>query len=267
MREAWAQGSGLAAVGDPAMDCRTHRNGEPDQRVSMRTAAWMDMARWEACTDSALKEENFLGKECVAAIVMASKFDLMAKVKIFREEDDYFAFGRYYVNEVFARSEDDERFKAWAREGWIRITPGVTVGSAALRDELIGSKDGTVKGDRERFDLLEVAFIPDQLQESEAELLEWRVPVIYLQPSTDTFAPVMKLLEKLVQSRHLHHAADPVLGWGVASVICNYDDHYFFNIRNIRRQESGRIDPAVALILAFARMHARGAAERGLLVV
>jgi hypothetical protein len=58
-----------------------------------------------------------------------------------------------------------------------------------------------------------------------------------------------------------------VLGWGVASVICNYDDHYFFNIRNIRRQESGRIDPAVALILAFARMHARGAAERGLLVV
>jgi phage terminase large subunit-like protein len=223
-----------------------------------RTGAWVNMGEWNACADHSLKEENFLGKQCCAAIIMASKYDLVAKVKVFRENDDYFAFGRCY-----ARSEDDERFKAWARDEWIRLTPGITVDVAALREELIGSKDGTVKGDRQRFDVLEVAFIPDQFQQSEPELLEWRIPVTYLQPSTDTFAPVMKLLEKLVRSRRLHHAADPVLAWGVGSVICCYDDDYFFNIRNIRRQESGRIDPAIALIMAFARMHERGLAERG----
>ena len=45
--------------------------------------AWMDMQRWAKCADLNLKEGDFLGHSCILGLDLASKLDLVAKLKLF----------------------------------------------------------------------------------------------------------------------------------------------------------------------------------------
>lgn len=223
-------------------------------------SAWMNMLQWDACADRSLKESDFAGKRCVAALDAAFKKDLFAKVKVFRQGDDYYVFGRYYSNQDLTREKGNEHLDAWAREGWIRTTPGNVLDIEAVREELVGAKDGSVKGDLQRFELAEVPFDPAQLTQFAGEMTDQGVPMVEIRPTVLNFSPAMKELEALVASKRLHHTGDPVMAWAIANVVCHRDAKD--NIYPRKDDAAKKIDPAIALIMGIARAMACAEPEK-----
>ena len=221
-------------------------------------SAWMNMLQWDACADRALREEDFAGERCTVALDAAFKKDLFAKVRVFRRQQDdvahFYVFGRYYTNQALVEEKGNEHLAAWVREGWIRTTPGNVLDIAAVREELIGA-DGGIKGDLQRFELAEVPFDPAQLTQFATEMLEQGVPMVEIRPTVLNFSPAMKELDELVAAKRLHHNGDPVLAWAIANVVCHRDAKD--NIYPRKDDPAKKIDAAIALIMALARMLAQ----------
>ena len=217
-------------------------------------SAWMNMLQWDACGDPALKESQFAGEICVAALDAAFKKDLFAKVKVFRRGEHYYVFGRYYTNAEITRQKGNEHLAGWVREGWIRITPGNVLDIEAVREELLE--------DTQRCQVAEVPFDPYQLQQFSTEMLELGVPMVELRPTVLNFSPAMKETEQLVASRHLHHNGDPVLASAISNVVCHLDAKDNIYPRRDPTDRSKKIDPAIALFMAMARWLANPVPEK-----
>lgn len=226
-------------------------------------SAWMNMLAWEACGDPALKEERFLGKRCVVALDAAFKKDLFAKVKVFREDGHYYVFGRYYTNQEQTAQKGNEHLAAWVRKGWIRVTPGNVLDIEAVREELIGRKDAGGKiedsGDLQRHEIAECCFDPAQLTQFSIELGEQGLTMVEIRPTVLNFSPAMKEIEALVAEKKLHHNGDPVLAWAISNVVCHFDAKDNIYPRKddpSKKDRTKKIDPAIALCMAIARMMA-----------
>jgi phage terminase large subunit-like protein len=224
-------------------------------------SAWMNMLQWDACSEPALKEDEFLGEDCIAALDAAFKKDLFAKVKVFRRYLDgsphYYAFTRCYTNEENVKQKGNEHLDAWTREGWIRTTPGNVLDIEAVREELCG-REGLV-ADRQRFQLIEVPFDPAQLVQFATELVTAGVPAVECPPRTVPFSMAMKELEELVVAKRFHFDGNPMLSWAIANVVCHRDAKD--NIFPRKDDAAKKIDPAIALIMAISRWIVRTAPQ------
>ena len=234
-------------------------------------SAWMNMLQWDACGDPALKEEDFAGEACWIGLDAAFKKDLFAKIKLFRRGQDYYAFGRYYLPQAALSQNGGEQFAAWAREGWIRVTPGEVLDIEVVREELLGTGTPPAGGDASRFEIRECAFDPFQLAQFSGELLDAGVPMVELRPTVLNFSPAMKEVDALIASKRLHHTGDPVLAWAISNVTCVWDRKD--NIYPRKEKPETKIDPAIALFMALARAMANAPAqgsvyeERGVMVI
>lgn len=208
-------------------------------------SAWMNMLQWDACGDPTLKEEAFAGKTCVAALDAAFKKDLFAKVKIFREGEDFYVFGRYYTNEESVQQKGNEHLAGWVRDGWIRTTPGNVLDISAVREELLA--------DTKAYQVSEVPYDPFQLQQFSVEMVEQGVPMVELRPTVLNFSPAMKEVEALVAGKRLHHNCDPVLAYAISNVICHRDAKENIYPRRDPNDLKKKIDPAIALFMGMAR--------------
>ncbi len=230
-------------------------------------SAWMNMLAWDACADRSLKEEDFRGEPCVVALDAAFKKDLFAKVKVFRRGRDVYAFGRYYMPQALLERRGWEQIAGWAREGFIRTTPGEVLDIEAVREDLIGSEaarkrgvedhrlQGDVEGDMTRFEVKEVAFDPAQLTQFSGEMMEDGATMVEVRPLVLNFSPAMKEVEEMVTGKLFHHNGDPVLAWAISNVVCHRDAKD--NIYPRKESADQKIDPAIALIMALARAMTR----------
>lgn len=226
-------------------------------------SAWMNMLAWDACADRSLKEEDFRGEPCVVALDAAFKKDLFAKVKVFQRGRDVYVFGRYYMPQALLERRGWEQIAGWAREGFIRTTPGEVLDIEAVREDLIGSEasrkrgvedhrlQGDVEGDMTRFEAKEIAFDPAQLTQFAGEMMEDGATMVEMRPLVLNFSPAMKELDELVAGKRFHHNGDPVLAWAISNVVCHYDAKD--NIYPRKESVDQKIDPAIALIMALAR--------------
>jgi phage terminase large subunit-like protein len=250
-------------------------------------APWMNMLAWEGCADRTLAAEAFTGATCVIGLDAAFKKDLFAAMRVFwRSAPDgrhYYAFGRYYMPQGLLDQKGWEQVAAWAREGWIRTTPGDVLDIEAVREDLLGSAAcakrgvtadrlcGDAAGDCRTFEVAEVAFDPAQLTQFAGELLEDGIQAVELRPTVLNFSPAMKELEELIAAKRFHHTGDPVLAWAISNVTCYRDQKD--NIYPRKEQAAAKIDPAVALLMALARAMANPEpaasvyAERGVIAI
>lgn len=218
--------------------------------------AWMNMLQWDACANPSLREEEFRGEPCWIALDAAFKKDLFAKVKLFRRGNRYVVFGRYYMPEAAVQRNGNEHLAAWAREGWIRTTPGEVLDIEAVREELIGDSERALEGDLQRHEIAECGYDPAQITQFATEMLAQGLPMVEIRPLVLHFSPAMKELEEIVAAKRLEHTGDPVLAWMIANVVCHRDAKD--NIYPRKEKPENKIDGAIALIMALARAIAPG---------
>ncbi len=228
----------------------------PQSRAEFRTkrcnqwlsadSAWMDMAKWHACADLALKEETFAGENCWAALDAAFKTDLFAEVKLFERAGHYYAFGRYWLPETQLSATESPHLLGWAESGWIQRSPGPVIDIELVRAAL--------KQDRARFQIVEVPFDPAQLTQFAGEMLEAGFPMVEIRPTVLNFNEAMKKVLELVLQGRFHHNGDPVLAWMVSNVVCHMNAKGEIYPRKPEGEELQRkIDGVIALIMAMAR--------------
>lgn len=210
-------------------------------------SAWMNMLRWDACGDPSLREEQFAGARCVVGLDAAFKRDLFARVKVIERGGVYYAFCRCYTHQALVSADGHEHLAAWAQAGLITATPGEVLDIAPVREDLLA--------DTKLHQVEAAAYDPAQITQFATEMLnDHAVPMVEMRPTVLNFSPAMKELEERVIRGTFRHDGNPVLGWAIANVVCHRDRKD--NIYPTKEKAEQKIDPAVALIMAIARLMA-----------
>jgi phage terminase large subunit-like protein len=219
--------------------------------------AWMDMVAYGKCGDSALREEQFKGADCVVALDAAFKTDLFAKVKVIEKGGVYNVFCRFYAPRRLIEMKGNEHLQSWANEGLIEVTDGPVVDIEAVRDGL--------RADAALQVVKEVPFDPAQLTQFAGEMLEEGFQMVEIRPTVLNFSEPMKRIEELVLNGadpkrrpgtpYLRHDGNPVLEWMMSNVVCHRD--HKDNIYPNKEKPENKIDGVVSLCMALARLQVK----------
>ena len=208
--------------------------------------AWMDMRAWDACADSTLDIEAFIGQPCWIGLDLASKTDIAALVLVFPHPeiaDAYAVFGKYYLPEDTVSSAGNRQYEGWMRTGRLTVTPGNVIDFGWIEADLLEMAS--------RFEVQAVAFDPFQATQLSTRMLSEGLPMIEVRPTVLNFSEPMKTLEALVLQKKLAHDSDPVLTWMASNVVAHLDVKD--NIYPRKERAENKIDGIVALIMALSR--------------
>ncbi len=214
-------------------------------------SAWMDMRAWDSCADPAIREDMFLGEDCIASLDLASKVDIAAKVKLFQRDGKYYAFLTCYLPEAAAEDGRNSQYSGWARQGLLALTPGNVTDFDQIESDLLS--------DVSLYRLVEVPFDPFQATQLSSHMLAEGLPMVEMRPTVLNFSEPMKELEALVLQKRLIHNGDPILSWMISNVVCHRDQKD--NIYPRKEREENKIDGVVALIMALGRAMAKNNSE------
>ena len=208
--------------------------------------AWMDMRAWDACADTSLDIDNFIGQPCWIGLDLASKTDIAALILIFAHpeiSDAYLTFGKYYLPEDTVHSAGNSQYSGWMRIERLTVTPGNVIDFSWIEADLLDMAS--------RFAVQAVAFDPFQATQLSTRMLGEGLPMIEVRPTVLNFSEPMKILEALVLQKKLAHDGDPVLTWMASNVVAHLDVKD--NIYPRKERPENKIDGIVALIMALSR--------------
>jgi phage terminase large subunit-like protein len=209
---------------------------------------WMAMERWGLCGG---ETRRLIERPCYAGLDLASTTDLSALVLIFPDESD----DTWDVLPFFWMPEDRLRpmelrdrvpYTQWAKDGFLRTTPGEVVRHEAIRK--------VIDWAREMFDVRELAFDPWNAHEFAQGLIDDGLTCVPIRQGFQSLSAPMKKVMEMVLDQRLRHGNHPVLNWNADCVEARDDGND--NIRPIkpdRKTSNKRIDGMVALIMAADR--------------
>jgi phage terminase large subunit-like protein len=217
--------------------------------VSVGTA-YFNMLAWEQrCKDESLRPEQFTGAICMAAIDLASKSDLTAKLLVFEKAGHFYVFGKYYLPDAALDSgmPNADFYRGWSLDDLLTITDG------DITDYEFVERD--VVADMSRFGPERVGVDPNyNAGQFCTRMKDEGVPIEQVAHSVLNFSEPMKELQALIMAGRIHHNGDPVLAWAMSNVMAKVDAKGNVYPRKARATE--KIDPAVALIAAM-NLHSR----------
>lgn len=231
--------------------------------------SWMNMAAWEAAGDPSLTEAAFAGQDCIVAVDLATRLDIVPVMRLYKRRHDdgtdhFYVFGRYFLPEEAAEDSRNAHYAGWAREGRLVLTPGQVTDFAYIEDE--------IRDVAKQARVIDAAFDPWQAAQIMQRLQSEGLPVVEYRQTVQNMSAPMKELEALLLAGRLHHDGDPVLTWAVSNVVCHVDAKG--NIYPRKEQPQNKIDPVVAVIMALGRASVERKsepsywlAEEGLLVL
>lgn len=209
--------------------------------------AFINMVRWNAAPTAKTLEE-LRGRKCFVGLDLASKIDIAALIKLFPPVADdplWHVHARFYLPEErveSAATTNAGHYDAWAKSGWITLTPGNVIDFEFIQEDLRKLKE---------FDIGAIGFDPWQATQLANTMLKEGLPMVEIGATVKNFSEPMKQLEALVLLGQLAHPRDPVLSWMMSNVVAKLDAKD--NIYPRKESEDSKIDGPVALIMALGR--------------
>ena len=207
---------------------------------------WMNMVAWDECEDKTLNEDDFLRDECVIALDLATRTDILAIIKLYRREIDgvnhYYFFPLFYLPEKTVDTSNNGSYLGWVHEEYLYTTPGAAT-------DLQFVQDISLELAARRRNLLGLVFDPWQAQQMIANITNQGYEAAVHGTSARYMSAPMKELEALVLSGRLHHDGNPIMTWMMGNVVCKYDIRE--NITPVKEAGHLKIDGPVALIMAL----------------
>lgn len=216
---------------------------------------WMNMTHWRQCGLHPIVTTDLQQRTAYAGLDLSSTSDLTAWSLVFPPlpgDTLYRSITRFWLPEdnLQQRVHDDRvPYDAWAREGYITLTPGNVIDYDFIFAQ--------IEADAKMFRLAEIAFdrwgaarVANELQKKGLTLVEFGQGFASMNPP-------MKELERLVLQHQLAHGNNPVLTWMADNVVALQDPAG--NIKPDKAKSREKIDGIVALIMALDRaMRTRG---------
>ena len=210
---------------------------------------WINPERWAACNHGPVAEEDLLGRRCWVGLDLSSTIDVTAAVFVFEPgngRDVYDVACMFWIPEenVMERVKRDRvPYDAWARAGFLTLTPGNVVDYGFIEHAL---------GEAMRmWDVVEIAFDPWNATSTVNRLMEQGAEMVAFRQGYVTMNPAMKALEVAIQRGRINHQGNPVLTWMADNLVASMDPAG--NLKPDKAKSREKIDGMVALIMAYQR--------------
>ena len=247
-----------------------------------QATVWITPEAWAACTTSspATFPLALLGRECFLGIDLSDKIDLSSVVCVFPRAlerpvletqaagasagdtptidcaIDVLPFFWMPEKTLHRRAQEDQiPYPDWARDGYVRTTPGSLIDHDAIVEFVIGTLAVTYKIRGIGIDQAGAAGVVSKLQRHFGDELVKEIPQGFRRLSEPS-----KRLEALVVSLQLTHDANPCQAWCMGNM--GKEENAWREIRPVKISQRKRMDGGVALIDGLAQMTATPAAER-----
>jgi phage terminase large subunit-like protein len=213
---------------------------------------WLSVDGWHK-GQSQWEAESLRGRPCFVGIDLAAKLDLMAMVALFPPaagSSERWRCLRWIWTPAETLPERAHRDRApypeWVASGHLRTTPGTRIDHAVIRAALADLRARAV--------ILRVGFDPwhaDQLIEQLVKADGFGPDqVVEVAQTYHGMSSGCLRLEAAVLAGELDAQGDPVMAWAVGNAVVQRDGKD--NIYPVKKRSRGRIDPVVALAIAFS---------------
>jgi phage terminase large subunit-like protein len=161
-------------------------------------------------------------------------------------ERKFYARSHSWVCEEGVRRREESnlpKYRVFEAQGDMTITKGTVNDYRAIKAYL--------QGLRQRFNLKELVFDQYNAMEMAAELYADGIPVFRQPQNHKHYTPACKDLEVAITEVRLKHDGNKLLRWALSNTRLDYDA--YGNCKPSRDKSTDKIDPAVALLMAFGR--------------
>ena len=209
---------------------------------------WIDLAAWDACAGP-VPLERLRGRRCFGGLDLSTTTDVTALAWLFppdHDDEPWHLLSRYFVPEdnIRRRAERDRvPYDVWARQGFVEPTPGNVVDYRAVEQR--------IHADAALFDVREIAYDPWNATHIALRLQEEGASMVEFRQGFRSMAAPTRELEKLILSRSLAHAGNPVTRWMASNAAVAQDPAG--NLKPAKDKSTERIDGIVAAIMALGR--------------
>ena len=209
---------------------------------------WIDLDIWQKCEDKSLRIDDFKGEPCWLGLDLASKIDIAALIQLFKRDDLWFAFGRYYLPSETIWLPQNKHYQQWLAEGWLTETEGARTDFRVVEDD--------IKAINEVTPIKELAFDPREAGYLIADIQEWAsFECVEIVQGPAHMSEPMKELEAVVHDNKLRHNGDPILTWMVSNTVKKQGRgggsvKYYYPTKE---KDDQKIDGLVALVMALSR--------------
>ena len=214
---------------------------------TQQAVRWLPLDAWDKCQHEATLSE-FSGERCWAALDLASTRDINALTLLFKRDDKFHLFNRYWMPQDprdIRGKQDRTQAKNWAEQGLIKATEGDVADYGVIVNDLCDLAQS--------FDLQILGYDPWGPARSVAQMLSSSgFPAEKLREFRQTvgaFAVPSKEFERRIANQTIHHDGDPVLRWMVGNVAAERDRND--NIRPSKSKSADKIDGVVTGIMAL----------------
>jgi phage terminase large subunit-like protein len=214
------------------------------------SAPWLSLDGWRNGQTTTWSAADLTGRSCFVGIDLSAKLDLTAMVALFPGADAPSRILRWIWTPEDTLVERAHRDRApyalWKKDGYLRTTPGTRIDHQVIRAALAELRSfATIRA---------VGFDPwhaDQLiqqlvnEDGFAPDLVLEVPQTYRGMSSGCLA-----LEAAVLAGEVDAGGDPLMTWAVGNAVVQRDGKD--NIYPVKKRSRGRIDPVMALAIAWS---------------
>lgn len=210
--------------------------------------AWIERAVWDRGAEP-FRLADLAGCRAWAGVDLSRTTDMTA-VSVAVEKDGLvyliaYSFLPAGPQGFISRAQKENRdYIGWRDQNWLEVHGGGVIDEEKILQRLCQI--------REAFDLQEVAFDRWGSKDFRKRAVEMRLPLVDHGQGFASMSAPMKGFERLVMQGRLRHGGNPVLAWAVGNV--ERDEDAAENIKPNKRRSWGRIDPAVASIMAVGRL-------------
>ena len=244
---------------------RTARQSEAQERlfrwlrlnqwIAVKTVGWLpltlyDKTQWGPSAKAERGEwlERLRGKRCFGGLDLSSTTDLTALVFLFPPQEGletWVMLPRAWVplDGIEARElRDHVPFRDWIRAGFLTGCPGDMIDFPDVESAVLEAS--------EIYQLELLGMDPYLGRTIAARLTEAGVNVTEIPQTMSGMSPAMKELERLIRSHQMLHLHNTAARWCFGNVRCAVDGNE--NMKPMKNRSTGRIDIAVAWIIAMA---------------
>lgn len=226
-----------------------------NQWISTKSVGWIPLTVYDKCqwgaSRKAEREEDLKalrGKLCYGGVDLSTSRDLTAFVLLFPPQDGLdeavlvpWGIWRPEATVDDAEKRDHVPYRDWARAGFLKLCEGDVID--------YGDVETSIREARELFRLELVGFDP-YLSRTITQRLSPIVPIVEIPQDLKNMSPAMKEVEDMMHRHTLLHAHNTCFRWCFGNVRCYVDGNG--NEKPLKNKSTGRIDPAVASIIAVS---------------
>ncbi|KIC30060.1 terminase large subunit [Leisingera sp. ANG-M6] len=144
---------------------------------------------------------------------------------------------------VVRAQTENRAYVSWRDLHWLEVHRGGVIDEDQIIERM--------KWLRERFDIQEVAYDRWGMKYVAGELDRLRFPLLEHGQGYASMSAPTKRFENCIMTNRIRHGGNPVLAWAVGNVMLDQDAAE--NVKPNKKKSTGRIDPAVAAIMALGR--------------